>query len=117
MGHACSFRCALACFHSCLPLFVPVRRLCLFTVCICLSFAPVLTYWLHALLVIQSMGRMCLFRCAFVWAHARFHSCPLSFAPAVVCNHSYIPPVRTLSHLCSCSVPLFVCARARCCWL
>src|ERR1700683_4266673 len=81
MGCTHSFRCALAHFHSCLPLFAPVHCLCLFTVCICSSFTPLPSYWPPALLVVQSMGHVHSFGCAFVRAHAHFCSCPLSFAP------------------------------------
>src|ERR1700683_442961 len=41
MGHAHSFGCALACFHSCLPSFMPVRHSHLFIVCACLQFVSV----------------------------------------------------------------------------
>src|ERR1700683_310132 len=101
MGRACSFGCALAHFHSCLPSFAPVchscpvGRLCLFVVCVCSSFTPVPTYWPHTLLVIQSMGCVRSFRCAFVQAHALFCSCPLSFTPATaLCDMTYVMNIR-----------------------
>jgi hypothetical protein len=57
--------------------FIPVRGW---------LFAPILTYWPCAPLVVQSISCVHLFRSAFV------HAYPLSFLPAIVLTHYHLHP-------------------------
>ena len=83
---------ARACLCSCLLLFMPIPTYCLFApvrhlypfaVHACSSFMSAPTCWPHALLVIQFVGHVHSFGCAFVCADAHCHSHPLLFTPAV----------------------------------